>query len=97
AVRARLLYPLDEGRPAAMSTLALFWPHPVLARLGDPLAAARRAGGVVTPDAVEAKVGARFASAPDAAQAWEASFATPGALPASLAGASSEQLAAGDG
>lgn len=97
AVRARLLYPLDEGRPAAMSTLALFWPHPVLARLGDPLAAARRAGGVVTTDAVEAEVGAHFVSAPDAVQAWEASFATPGALPASLADASPEQLAASDG
>ena len=40
-VATRLDYRVDDGRPAAMSTLALFWPHPALAQLGDPLAAAR--------------------------------------------------------
>jgi hypothetical protein len=38
----RLAYRSDGGRAAAMTTLALFWPTPGLARLGDPLAWARR-------------------------------------------------------
>ncbi len=95
AVRARLLYPLDEGRPAAMSTLALFWPHPALAALGDPLAAARQAGAMVSAEHLTQQLDARLAGAPGAAQAWEASFATPGALPAGLADASPQDLAAG--
>lgn len=41
AVASRLDYRLVEGRPGAMSALALFWPHPELARLADPLTAAR--------------------------------------------------------
>jgi hypothetical protein len=41
-ISARLEYRLDGDRPAAMSTLALFWPHPRLATLGDPLAVARQ-------------------------------------------------------
>jgi hypothetical protein len=41
-IATRLDYRLDGDRPAAMSTLALFWPHPRLADLGDPLAVARR-------------------------------------------------------
>jgi hypothetical protein len=40
-------YRLENGRPGAMTTLALFWPHPALAALADPLAAAR-----VTPSRV---------------------------------------------
>lgn len=40
-IATRLDYRLDGDRPAAMSTLALFWPHPRLATLGDPLAVAR--------------------------------------------------------
>jgi hypothetical protein len=39
--RARLDYRVDDGRPASMSTLALFWPHPGLASACDPLTAAR--------------------------------------------------------
>ena len=38
AVSSRLDYVLRDGRAASMSTLALFWPHPALAELGDPLA-----------------------------------------------------------
>ena len=37
----RLDYRMTEGRPASMSTLALFWPQPELASHTDPLIAAR--------------------------------------------------------
>ena len=37
----RLDYRMPEGRPASMSTLALFWPQPELASRTDPLIAAR--------------------------------------------------------
>jgi hypothetical protein len=39
--RRRLEYRMDGGRPAAMTTLALFWPHPGLAARFDPLLFAR--------------------------------------------------------
>ena len=38
AVSSRFDYVVRDGRPAGMSTLALFWPHPALADVGDPLA-----------------------------------------------------------
>jgi hypothetical protein len=42
SVRRRLDYRLDpEGKPAAMTTLALFWPAPALATRTDPLGFAR--------------------------------------------------------
>lgn len=37
----RLQYRLKEGRPSAMTTLALFWPSPTLAAITDPLDAAK--------------------------------------------------------
>jgi hypothetical protein len=40
-VRLPLPWAMDGDRPASMSTLALFWPHPVLAKRGDPLHAAQ--------------------------------------------------------
>ena len=41
AISRRLDYRMDEGRPASMSALALFWPQPALASCTDPLDAAR--------------------------------------------------------
>ena len=41
AIRRRLDYRLDGNRPAAMTTLALFWPSPAIAAVTDPLDAAR--------------------------------------------------------
>jgi hypothetical protein len=38
---ARLDYRTESGRPGAMTTLALFWPNPVLAQVCDPLMLAR--------------------------------------------------------
>ncbi len=45
--RRLLDYRLDGDRAAALTTLALFWPMPGLARQADPLAAAGAAGGPV--------------------------------------------------
>lgn len=44
AISRRVQYRLDDGRPASMTTLALFWPAPCLALRTDPLTAARDAG-----------------------------------------------------
>ena len=44
AISRRVQYRLDKGRPASMTTLALFWPMPSLADDTDPLLAAREAG-----------------------------------------------------
>ena len=41
AIATRLDYNLRGEQPAAMSALALFWPHPGLAQLADPLQLAR--------------------------------------------------------
>ncbi len=41
AISRRLDYRMDQGRPASMSALALFWPQPALASRTDPLDAAR--------------------------------------------------------
>lgn len=93
--RARLDYRIDGDRPAAMSTLALFWPHPGLAELCDPLEAARWQPDQV-PDlsAVEAafaqrvRLGAPRGDRGGEAQAWESVFGWPGAVPHGLTTAS---------
>ena len=41
ALSRRLDYRMADGRPASMSTLALFWPQPTVAERTDPLDAAR--------------------------------------------------------
>jgi hypothetical protein len=93
--RARLDYRIDNDRPAAMSTLALFWPHPTLAELCDPLEAARwQPDRVPSLASVEAAFTERIrATAPPGvgggeAQAWEAVFGWPGAVPGGLTTAS---------
>ncbi|ANG85314.1 hypothetical protein A8L33_07885 [Microbacterium aurantiacum] len=96
AVGARLQYRLAEGRPAAMSTLALFWPHPALAELGDPLAAARQNDGVVSADALLAEISARLVGRIETDQVSDAVFAYPGMLPSELTGLSAERLTAVD-
>lgn len=85
AVSSRLDYVLRDGRAASMSTLALFWPHPTLATLGDPLT--QTADGV-PPEAhnVEATVDARIrevasASADDVGTLWEQFFSWHGNWP----------------
>lgn len=90
AVASRLDYRLEDGRPAAMSALALFWPHPVLAQAADPLAIARSAGGALLSqagletrvrDALEAR-GAEDEPTTDGDSAWRRYLGWPGALPA---------------
>lgn len=57
--RLRFRLNATDGRPDSMSTFALFWPMPGLARAGDPRAAARRTGGdAVDPDALRAEISA---------------------------------------
>ncbi|WP_158600494.1 helicase [Tessaracoccus antarcticus] len=63
-LRNRLAYRLEsdeDERPSSMSTLALFWPMPGLARLADPLQAARHSDGLpVLPDVWREQVVARL-------------------------------------
>ncbi|MGW0503826.1 C-terminal helicase domain-containing protein [Micromonospora sp. NPDC003241] len=84
-------YRTENNRPAAMSVLALFWPHPALAALCDPLALARRRPDETAPLAVfEREVRERLlahASTDTAvaeaspAEPWELIFRWPGADP----------------
>ncbi|QGN49837.1 helicase [Micromonospora sp. WMMC415] len=92
APRSRLDYRMSDGRVASMSTVALFWPHPVLAAASDPLTAARR-----DPDrppdlaAIESECRQRLlAEAPNTFRAaghagepqpWRAVLGWPGANP----------------
>jgi len=92
SVGARLQFRLADGRPAAMSTLALFWPHPALATLGDPLAAARAAGRRLEADELRAAVEGALVTGPAADQVADAVFAYPGMLPPELTRASAEKL-----
>lgn len=48
-VTTRLDFRIDDERPAAMTTLALFWPTPALATLCDPLALAKADPSVLAP------------------------------------------------
>lgn len=48
----RLTYRADGGKPGAMTTLALFWPNPGLARLCDPLALCAEDGPTPVPESV---------------------------------------------
>ncbi len=89
----RLLdYRLDEGRAAAMTTLALFWPMPELAQAADPLRAAGEAGAPVPAAAAELDVlllvrgdATRWTTSPPATAGLVA-LARPGSLPEVLAG-----------
>lgn len=87
SISARLDYKVTaESRPASMSTLTLFWPHPALAKAGDPLSVVRESGGTpVSVDEAEARVSARLTPAPETQFAWESFFSTPGATPGGLA------------
>ena len=90
AIATRLDYDLRGEQPAAMSALALFWPHPVLAALADPIDVARaQPSQVISAAAAEQEVARRLslalprqggAPAGDGAH-WRAVLAWPGALP----------------
>ncbi|MFC4110818.1 helicase-related protein [Micromonospora zhanjiangensis] len=84
-------YRMEHGRPAAMSVLALFWPHPALAALCDPLALARQRPDETAPlDVAEREVRERLCARTSAdtaatvaspAEPWELLFRWPGADP----------------
>jgi hypothetical protein len=107
AVASRLDYRLDDGRPAAMSTLALFWPHPELARLGDPLTVARSSPGeplsraqleTAVRDALERPGGDEDRPEPDGdTTPWSRFLSWPGALPDDVGDDLLSLLAGGSG
>lgn len=92
-IAQRLTYRVDsDHRPQAMTTLALFWPNPSLARLTDPLAHARRhQDGPPTARKVLAAAAAdvttslptegRTPSGGPESWYWAAPLRIPGALP----------------
>jgi hypothetical protein len=96
-IAARLDYRLEGSRPGGMSTLSLFWPHPGLAAICDPLSAAREQVSVIRSLA-SVEVGLRdriVADAPDDLRSphhtgdvhpWVSFFRWPGAaLPSNVA------------
>jgi hypothetical protein len=90
SIATRLNYDLRGEQPAAMSTLALFWPHAALAELADPLALARQhPDQTLSAPAAVREIVARLSPALPAASVgpagegahWRALLAWPGALP----------------
>lgn len=87
SVSARFDYVLRDDKPAGMSTLALFWPHPALAELGDPLALLADDPQLLASDAATAQVDERIRSHTRPSEhghseaAWESFFAWPGSWP----------------
>jgi hypothetical protein len=80
-VAERFTYRIRAGEVGALSTLALFWPHPTLADIGDPLAAARDRQQQVTITEAERRVASALpAHSPDV-RAWDAFFSVKGLLP----------------
>lgn len=78
-IAGRLAFRLADGRPAAMTSLALFWPFPTLASLCDPLAFAREAPDQIpsldealqwATAAVQLRIGADGQSMSSGADAW---------------------------
>jgi hypothetical protein len=87
AVSARFDYVVREGRPVGMSTLALFWPHPALAVIGDPLSLVDNQSQLLEADVARNRVDGRIRSRvgkSDNAQSeatWETFFGWPGSWP----------------
>lgn len=89
AVSTRFDYANRDGRPANMSTLALFWPHPELAKIGDPLSLPSDDHEVMNADTARELVEQRLRSESGLAEdntaaesAWESFFSRPGSWPA---------------
>ena len=61
-IATRLNYRLDAGRPASMTSLALFWPMPGLAVLGDPWGYAKRFGGFLNENSVVLDLAGRLSA-----------------------------------
>jgi len=80
-VAERFTYRTKAGEVGALSTLALFWPHPALARQGDPLAVARAAGRRVSTADAERHIERGLPEAVADTRAWDAFFSIGGLLP----------------
>lgn len=87
AVSARFDYVVRDGRPASMSTLALFWPHPALATTGDPLTVFDDDSRLTDASVARSRVDERIRSQVEKSDGhrpeavWEAFFAWPGSWP----------------
>jgi hypothetical protein len=85
SIASRLDWNMEGDRPAAMSTLALFWPHVALADAGDPLTLARKAPEHLREaEDVLSNADASLAGGVLADQAWQAYFSRQPALPQGL-------------
>lgn len=88
SVSSRLDYVLREERVASMSTLALFWPHPELAALADPLQLpdVELADAADAESRVDALIQARVTPSDESGThaVWETLFAWPGHWPKGL-------------
>ncbi|WP_166870836.1 helicase-related protein [Salinibacterium sp. ZJ450] len=82
SIASRLDYKVVDDRPRSMSTLALFWPHPGLAAVADPLRLARASGdSIVTAQEAEELVKRELAPGQTTDAAWQSFFGTGGAVP----------------
>ncbi|MET3808555.1 hypothetical protein ABIB25_005584 [Nakamurella sp. UYEF19] len=61
-IATRLTYRVDAGRPASMTSLALFWPMPGLAELGDPWGYAKRFGVALDENSVVSDLAGRLSA-----------------------------------
>jgi hypothetical protein len=93
AIASRLDYTLRGNQPGSMSTLALFWPHPDLAGLADPLRLARSTPDRMLPASEAQRQVVRLLAAQlppsnigpaGEGLEWRAVLSWPGALPAGL-------------
>ena len=87
AVSSRLDYVTRDGRAASMSTLMLFWPHPTLAEVGDPLTLSNSDTELLAAEDARRKADVRIRSLVGEAgevqpeSLWEAFFSWPGSWP----------------
>lgn len=80
-ISQRFTYRIRAGEVGALSTLALFWPHPELARRGDQLTVAKRHRRAVTQEEAQRTVGESLAAEQSELPVWDAFFSVPGSCP----------------
>jgi len=96
-VSLRLTYRmLEDGRPAAMSVLPLFWPHPELAKVGDHRAVRAQSDGALDADELVLIVGERLLDGRPTEQASTAYFAYPGVRPGGVSDREMRRVQLGD-
>jgi hypothetical protein len=88
----RLNYSDDPGETSSLSTLALFFPMPSLADVGDPLRLVRAGRERQAADQAEDAVRSVLSKRPESGQPWDALFSSPEGLPAGLTALALEAL-----